>query len=420
MKPIRVVAVAAVLAAFTVGLNVGVFLGDEKSVSPPIDPRAARPNDHFTPGATSPGPRRIIDRPSVAAQNSEDPAGDALVQQAWTALTMPDDNERHAAWLGVIRSYAGHDARAIRELLRKRKAEGLTHDFEWSTFWPRWGEVDGPAAMAHVQSEEAAEAQPEAAALAMQGWAKTDPAAARVWLEANASSPLFDAALKGYVRGLAQSDLARATHDALGIGKGRPLTDVAGVLVEQALRQRQLGGMLDWWRSLPDDPNSGSLRESAIGPILRRLATADPKHAQAWLAELATSGYRSDALIGDFAGDLSAKDPAAAVAWVASLPPSTADGHYSGIGRSVRAWMEKDPAGLDRWLATLPPSPLRDQAVEAKKPTKTLTFTTTITDGAKSNVFIESFNGMNSGAVKASPQKAGADAAIGFLLETRK
>jgi hypothetical protein len=99
----------------------------------------------------------------------------------------------------------------VRELFRQLKAQGRRFDFEWSTFWPRWGELDGRAAMAQVSANEAADVQTAAAEMVLRGWTKMDSEAARAWLTANSSTTFYTSALRGYLDGLARHDL-RARH----------------------------------------------------------------------------------------------------------------------------------------------------------------------------------------------------------------
>lgn len=409
MKTSRVILTGLALALFTAGLTLGLFLGDGSDLESRARGRAsgsaADSAAGFDPAGSSGSPRRVIDRSPVTGQEADGLAGEELVSRAWTALTDSNDNTRHAAWLAVMATMTEREARDIRELFRKRLEEGFHHDYEWAAFWAQWGEMDGKAALEHVLSAESKDHQQELADRVMRGWAKADPVAARAWLEANISSPSFNSALTGYVRGLAKVDLAGATQAALALGKDLSKANFVMPLVEQAAQQRQLGGMLDWWRALPDEPGNRSLRAVALQPIVERLTRANPALAQAFVTEVASSRQRSDDLIGDFAGRIASQNPADAVNWVASLPPSPTDGHYSGIGRAVKAWVARDPAAADAWIAALPPSPLRDQAVEARNPVpaQVLTFNSGF-DAKASTILIENLNGIEvKGILRAEP-----------------
>jgi hypothetical protein len=365
MNTNRMLVVGAAAGLFVAGVFVGSFLngGSDGRTRTVRTVEEARNEARSNTSALAAGEASSS---TVPAQGGW--SGQSLVAQCWTTLTMSDENSRRAEWLKLLPSISATDAEEIRELFRKRRAEGFEYGLEWSSFWPRWGEVGGAVALDYIAAHEPKDTHGELMQSVMEGWAKTNPDAARAWLEANRNAEFYEAALLGYIYGLARQDLARATADALATGKGRDLSTTSALLTARALQHGGLDGMMDWWRSLPDDPRGGSLRSAAARPVRAKLADANPRYEQAWLTELAPTPYRLDDRIGDFAATMATTDPAKAVAWVASLPPSQADGHYTGIGRSVKAWMAKDPVALDQWIAGLPASPLRDQAIAAKQP----------------------------------------------------
>jgi hypothetical protein len=361
MDASRLFIAVAILAAFVAGIGTGWFLS--------AAPVASAHSNAFAKPAEPLRSANVRDEaPQTRGEDqmANGVVAEELLPRVWTTLNLPDENMRHREWLNLIPLLTSAEAAQVRDLFRKLKAEGRHFDYEWATFWPRWGEVDGAGALEHIRTNEPGDMQPALAEMILRGWTKTNSEVARAWLAANPSSPFYGAALRGYVDGLARRDLTRATRDALSMGRGRDMSEFVEVLVEQALQQRRLGGMLEWWRTLPDDPHEGSARLSAVAPIMSRLSEADPARAQTWVTELADTPYRDEGSIGVVAEKLAENDAPGAAAWVASLPPS-ADGHYTGIGRSVRAWAAADKANLDRWVAALPPSPLREQAVAAQQ-----------------------------------------------------
>ena len=361
MNVSRLTVVLAVLAAFIAGIATGLFLGGSPK---PLEP--AKISDAMSDSSVAQSAQPEASESRLADELPIDSAVEALVSRLAGTLTIADENQRHREWLSLLPSLTASDAAELRELFRKLKAQGRRFDFEWATFWPRWGELDGAAAIEHVIANEATDIQPAAAEMILRGWAKTNTEGARTWLTSNSTSPLYGSALRGYVDGLARRDLTRATRDALVLGRGREMTEFVEVLAEQALQQRQLEGLLEWWRTLPDDPAQNSARIAATAPVLSRLMNLDAARAQAWLTDLAATTYRDEGSIGAFAERLAQSDPAAAVGWVASLPAAT-NGHHTGIGRTIRAWADKDKASVDRWIASLPASPLREQAIEAQQ-----------------------------------------------------
>jgi len=366
MNTSRLSVALAVIGAFVAGICVGSFTGNG-SLAPGHGGSAVTSADVRPRGVGSHAASKRAggSEALLAPEGSEELVGDELVKRVWTTLTIGDENERHAEWLRLLPTLNAQDALAIRDLFRKMDAQGRHFTFEWASFWPRWGEVDGTGALAYLANNESPNWRPEAAEMIVRGWAKADPNAARAWLFANVASPFHDGALSGYIDGLARTDLARATTEALTLGAGKDMSKVMESLTEQALQQRQLGGMMDWWQSLPDDPSEGSARRAAIQAIYSRLQFADVDRAQDWMTQLAATPYRDDDRLGEVAEKIAQKDAGKAVEWIASIPPSPADGHYIAIGRTMRAWGQQDSAAAEAWLNQLPVSPLRDQALIA-------------------------------------------------------
>jgi hypothetical protein len=364
MSSSRFAIIAAVLAAFLIGVGVGHY------VTSPTAPETTSLVHSVAPNLGDPdskGENRVAKASKLPVDPGSGKADElvGLPQRFWTVLTIADERERQAAWLEMLAQLTPGDATAVRDLFRKMEKQGRQFPFEWTAFWPRWGEVDGGGALEFLKNNEWPSYRPTAAEMILRGWAKTNPASARAWLETNRDSPWYDGALRGYLDGLARGDLDRATNEVAGLGQGRPLTRLMEVLTEQALRQRQLGGMISWWESLPDDSKDGSARREAVGHVYWRLQSATPERAAEWLAALSKGPYRSEQHIGEFAQKLSEKDPAAAVEWVANLPPNPGDGHYTGISRAITALAQRDVGALESWLNKLPASPLRDQAAAA-------------------------------------------------------
>jgi hypothetical protein len=253
----------------------------------------------------------------------------------------------------------------VRELFQKMDKQGRWFVPEWDAFWQRWGEVDGDAALEHVQTIGMKGYQPMLAEKILRGWATKDAAGARRWLETNPTSSWYEGALRGYLEGFARTNLDAATQDALKLGEGRNFKDLMEVLTEQALRQRQLGGMVEWWQALPDDPTPGSARQQAIGHLAWRMQIANATRAGEWVAQLAATPYRPEPQIKELAGKLAENDPAAALKWVTSVPPSPQNGSYTGLSQTVQALAAHDREAVETWLRQTPASPLRDQAVAA-------------------------------------------------------
>jgi hypothetical protein len=360
MSSSRIMVALVGIGAFVAGIWVGVFISSPSAQRTSADISVT--HSHSSPTAMN---EKSVGSEDTAAKTGTSHDSDTPAEKFWTTLTIGDDRERQAAWFTMLSSLTATNAPEIRELFRKMDAHGRWFVPEWDAFWSRWGEVDGPAALEEVKATGSADYQPTLAEKILKGWATKDPQGAKGWLAANTSSPWYDGALRGYLAGLSRIDLDRATQDALTLARGRSVDGLSETLTEQALKQRQLSGMLEWWKSLPEDTSDVSLRRQAIGDVYQRLQVANDPRAGEWLAELAGTPFRPNDEIGRHAAKIASTDPLGAVAWVASLPPSPSDGHYTGIGRTIKALAGNDPAAVETWLAKLPPSALRDQALAA-------------------------------------------------------
>ena len=361
MTSSRISVALTVVAAFVAGIWVGTFISGSSQAH--SETRSASPASIAASQSAADAPLHSADL-ARHVNSSSDPEN--LTEKFWTTLTIADERERQMAWLAMLSNLTAENAMDVRELFRKMDAQGRWFVPEWNAFWARWGEVDGPAALAQVNAlGSMREYQPMLAERIVKGWATKDPAGARAWLLANTSSSWYEGALRGFLDGQARTNLDAATQDAIVLGKGRDMGRLTQVLTEQALQQRQLSGMLEWWQTLPDDPADGSARREAVAHVFQRLMVASDGRANAWLAELAGTPYRADEQIGSLAETIAEKSPAGALTWVTSLPPSPSDGHYTGIGRTVRTLAQQNPATVEEWLNKLPPSPLRDQGLVA-------------------------------------------------------
>jgi len=370
MRNPQLVLVAAVLGSFLVGLATGYTLFN----SPPTASTAAGPSAgsdlaHPTDAKTTGGATGARQSSSfgLAAESDAPLSGEKLRAQMWTTLTISDENERHAEWLALLKHLTKDDALEVRDMFRKMDKAGRHFDFEWYSFWPRWGQVDGEGALEFLKTHEWPGWRNDAATMLARGWASADPDAARRWLDAHPDSPFHDGAERGYFDGLARTNLPRATQEAIALATGDSdrMSHAMESLAERALQQYSLSGMVDWWNALPDDPASGTAKREAIGHVWYRLQFADPQKAADWMSSLAATPFRSDMHIGQTADRLAQNSSSKAMDWLASLPPSSTSGMYTNLGTQLRSWAGKDQPAAESWLKAQPVTPARDQAYTA-------------------------------------------------------
>jgi hypothetical protein len=361
MSPSRVLIVLGTIGGFAAGIGIALYLtGSPLPAAGPVGPASAS-----SPGNSAPAD------PAAASSSGSDAAagptltGPELVQKFWDCLTMPDEADRQRSWLGMLNKLTKEDAAEVRALFKKMDRQGRWFVPEWDAFWPRWGVLDGAAAIASVEKNEGEEWKPYFADKILRGWAQGDPEAALQWLRDHRESPMYGNGVRSYVDGLAKRDLDRATQFVLG----EKAEDTAGhlgsfmtSLAERALQQRMVGGMTTWFSALPESP----AKTAAVDAVAFRLTRADPVRAMEWVGDQATQAWRSDKAISDLAEKVAQGNPQGALDWATKLPPSPASGRYNGLSKSVQALAAKDSAAVETWLADPKLDPaIRDQATIA-------------------------------------------------------
>jgi hypothetical protein len=263
------------------------------------------------------------------------------------------------------------DALDVRKQLATAMTQGVLYEEEWSAFWTRWGEIDGPAALDFILTKQNHGAVPKDLRRVMRGWGAKDAAAATAWLEANQGAfpknkkDLGDA-LIGLADGFGSADLMGATRMILQAAPaGDPLLGpLTETLAEQALRQGRSGGVRQWFEQLPMDATPGSARAAAMGHVYWRLYQANPDRAMEFLHEQSSQPWRSDKLIAELTARVAEKDPVKALHWLETIPPSK-DGSYPGLANTLRKWADTDSKEAAQWLNGLAPGSFRDQAITA-------------------------------------------------------
>jgi hypothetical protein len=177
----------------------------------------------------------------------------------------------------------------------------------------RWGELDPAAALSRVLTF------PMERVLSMQavvrGWAGKDAKAVEVWL-AESNSPLKEAARRGLVAAVADTDPERAF----------------------ALLQ----GLSQW--------NDYPLAEA----VFARWSESQPATSAAHAAQLPSGYFRDDAL-NLVARQWASWDGASAVAWAETLPETAMDRRTipfpaNALTTAVKTWMDADAGAATSWL----------------------------------------------------------------------
>jgi hypothetical protein len=287
-------------------------------------------------------------------------------------LTIANATERHLRFANVLATLTPAEAKAMRRVFHNFGANGNHFNVEWYDFWVRWGQLDPAAAL-----EDAAKGDPqnkwvkECARDALNGWAGQNPDAAAEWLNAHRNDPLHEAAFTGYIAGIGDRDLTKATEIATGtLAAGDPLLDSAmEKLADIAVARGQLSGLTGWFDQLPPDTGDGSARRFAVQHVWTRLQRADNIERTAeWIGATATQSWRSDKCLIETARKYADRNPSDAMSWVVSLPPSPGDGLVAGLDQVSRRWAQQDLPAFEQWLEGETRSEITDRARAAYIP----------------------------------------------------
>lgn len=185
---------------------------------------------------------------------------------------------------------------------------------EYSLLLTAWAQADPTAALAYARENTRGGFAQDTI---LTTWATTDPEAAIRWAQSNHEGDDPNPFLPGIIRGLAQSDPARATELLATLPRsgerGKGLDFILPHLLQQGTEATR-----EWITALSDE----SLKNGAMLRVAEQFAATDPAGTASWL--LANPGEASQRRIDDVYGTWAAKDSQAAVSSFAALPAGEA------------------------------------------------------------------------------------------------
>ena len=189
---------------------------------------------------------------------------------------------------------------------------GMTQDRmgEYSLLLTAWAQADPLAALTYAEKNTTSGYAQD---MILTSWASTDLDAALRWAKNNRTGDEPNPYLPGIIRGISQSDPARATELLTGMPRSEERAKGLDFLMPQLLA-RGADATHNWIASLTDD----SLRNGAIQRATGKLADADPAGTAAWL--LANPGEAAKRRMDDVYNTWAGRDPQAALAAFGKLP----------------------------------------------------------------------------------------------------
>lgn len=298
-----------------------------------------------------------LDVPGVSA---------ARIAEFAEILAISNTSERHGRFGMLLSTLTPAEAQALRRVFHNFGANGNSFHVEWYDFWQRWGQIDPGAALADAAKGDPQESWVrDCARDAFRGWASENSTAAADWLNSHREDPLYEAAFTGYIAGVGDRDLTKATEIAISsLSPGDPLLNAAlERLAEIAVSRGQLSGLVGWFDQLPSDTGEASARRLAVEHVWTRLQRSENVERLAdWVTTISNQPWRSDNLVVETARKFADRNPANAMEWVASLPPSPESGQFPGVEQVTRRWLQQDREGFEQWLNTETRTEIVEQA----------------------------------------------------------
>lgn len=222
---------------------------------------------------------------------------------------------------------------------------------EYSLLLTAWAQADPLAALTYADENTSGGFAKDTI---LTSWASTDPEAAIRWAQANHEGDEPNPYLPGIIRGLSQSDPARATELLASMPRSEERGKGLDFILPHLLQQGS-DATRAWIASLPDD----ALKNGAMERVADNLAATDPAGTASWL--LANPGQALDRRMDDVYSEWARKDQQAALSSFSSLPAGeTRSNALRGVISSIASESPKAAVSLmDRY-----PDDVNDRVVQ--------------------------------------------------------
>ena len=313
----------------------------------PAETKAARATGRDSSGESSGS--RIISKTSKPLRGEGAVAKDRMARLE-AIVRGENPIERNRALLAFLDQLGPGDYEAA---VAHFRSLGITdsRNGEYSLLLTAWAQVDPMSALTYARKNTSGEFARDSI---LTSWATTDPEAAIRWAQTNHEGDDPNPYLAGIIRGLAQSDPARATELLASLPRseerGRGLEFMLPHLLEQGSDATRA-----WIASLTDS----ALKNGAMERVADRLAATDPAGTASWL--LANPGQALDRRMDDVYSTWANKDQEGALSSFTALPPGNA--RSNALRGVISSMAGADPKAaislLDRY-----PNDVNDRVVQ--------------------------------------------------------
>lgn len=415
MKLTPITALAALLLIGIGGFMAGRVsspASDATDPDAPAETRSSRTSSRDSSSSVIETKR--LARPSKAEKSEHGATTADRVARMEAIVRGENPLDRNRALLAFIDKLAPGD---FEEVVANFRNLGITASRmgEYSLLLTAWAQADPLSALTYAKENTS---NGFATQTILTSWATTDPDAAIRWAQADYKGDGANPYMPGIIRGLVESDPARATQLLASMPRSEERGEGLDYIMPHLLQQGS-EATRSWIASLTDE----ALRNGAIMRAAEKLANSDPAGTASWLLanpgdaaqrrmddvysvwarkdqqaalsslnKLPAGDDRSNALRG-VVNSMAAADPKAAVSlmdqysndvndrlvrnfiWHSySADPGLAASQISRIGdegqrdemyrRMLDNWIERDPSNAQAWIQTNPlPQSVRDRLV---------------------------------------------------------
>ena len=271
-----------------------------------------------------------------------------------SVLDLSDPLESNLHFSDYLRSLTAAQAAQDAALLWSAQGDERELNERKRLFFLAWGRVDGPGAVAFVQTNHGP-GKVACLGAALAGWAGKNPADTKAWIEGHLKPherTMYNWAL---VDGWARSDRQGATDYVLSLetlpGSERFMRTVAGEQVRQGAAQAAT-----WAEALPP----GTMRQTAVQEVAARWSRESPADTMKWAASLTDSSLLKNAVAATVR-EWSQRDRIAATGYLNTMPDGLARNH--AVETLVGSLAAEDPRSVATWAATITEPMLKQQAL---------------------------------------------------------
>ncbi len=289
-------------------------------------------------------------------------SGTPLMRRMQQALTLPMA-AGIAEWMRCLDAAGPADLAAAAQLLEDQQPR--IRNEERRLLWTRWGEVDGPSAIASLTKNSKDE---YLLAHVLSGWAGHDPRAAMEWVQKQDEKhhDLHSYTLRGALDGWAQRDLSGVTEYLFDPNRSLafPPEDMAEVVTASVWNARGAEGVTGWIEALKTQPGCDDTFMKAVFNRARSLIiqSTDPVSSVAFLrSNLGKPWCDGDDVDRILRGTCDGQ-PERILQASMDLGPDPVTGRHYLLDYALTKWQARDSEAVATWLQSRAGSPVYDQA----------------------------------------------------------